>query len=103
MSESNYSDAHFFPYTYTTLKIGSTVGMPVPGTATAVWWETLQDPSLYFGIPQVGTKDAQGRYLENLQLEPDIRQSLDYNVVVEGRDQQLEAAVGYLMGIIDQD
>jgi Tol biopolymer transport system component len=103
MSESNYSDAHFFPYTYTTLNIGTTVGMPVPGTATAVWWETLQDPSLYFGIPQVGTKDAQGRYLENLQLEPDIEQQLDYDVVVEGRDQQLEAAVGYLMGVIDQD
>lgn len=103
MSESNYSDAHFFPYTYTTLKLGTTIGMPVPGTATAVWWETLLDPTLYFGIPQVGTKDEQGRYLENLQLEPDIEQRLDYDVVVEGRDQQLEAAVGYLMGVIDQD
>ncbi|MCF8364268.1 MAG: peptidase S41, partial [Bacteroidales bacterium] len=103
MSESNYSDAHFFPYTYATLKIGATVGMPVPGTATAVWWETLQDPSLYFGIPQVGTKDANGNYLENLQLEPDIKQALDYDVVVTGRDQQLESAVGYLLGVIDQD
>nr|NQU94409.1 peptidase S41 [Bacteroidota bacterium] len=94
MSESNYSDAHFFPYTYTTLKIGKTVGMPVPGTATAVWWETLLDPNLYFGIPQVGTKDADGNYLENQQLEPDIKQALDYDVVVTGRDQQLEKAVG---------
>ncbi len=103
MSESNYSDAHFFPYTYTTLKIGTTIGMPVPGTATAVWWETLQDPTLYFGIPQVGIKDADGNYLENLQLEPDIKQTLDYDVVVTGRDQQLESAVGYLLGVIDQD
>ncbi len=103
MSESNYSDAHFFPYTYTTLNLGTTIGMPVPGTATAVWWETLLDPTLYFGIPQVGTKDEFGNYLENQQLEPDIEQRLDYDVVVEGRDQQLEAAVGYLMGVIDQD
>jgi len=103
MGESNYSDAHFFPYTYATLKIGVTVGMPVPGTATAVWWETLQDPTLVFGIPEVGIKDADGNYLENLQLEPDIKQTLDYDVVVTGRDQQLEAAVGYLLGVIDQD
>ena len=103
MGESNYSDAHFFPYTYATLKIGVTVGMPVPGTAPAVWWETLQDPTLVFGIPEVGIKDADGNYLENLQLEPDIKQTLDYDVVVTGRDQQLEAAVGYLLGVIDQD
>jgi tricorn protease len=103
MSESNYSDAHFFPYTYVTLGIGNMVGMPVPGTATAVWWETLLDPTLVFGIPQVGTKDADGNYLENLQLEPGIRQPLDYDQVVAGRDQQIEAAVGYMMGIIDRD
>ncbi len=103
MSESNYSDAHFFPYTYVTLDIGKTVGMPVPGTATAVWWETLQDPSLYFGIPQVGIKDMQGNYLENQQLEPDIIQPLEYGVVVTGRDQQLERAVDYLLNLVDQD
>ena len=40
---------------------------------TAVWWETLMDPSLVFGIPQVGMKDNQGRILENMQLEPDIK------------------------------
>ena len=28
--------------------------MPVPGTGTSVWWETLQNPSLVFGIPEVG-------------------------------------------------
>jgi Tol biopolymer transport system component len=103
MSESNYSDAHFFPYTYSTLEIGKTVGMPVPGTATAVWWETLLDPTLYFGIPQVGTKDAFGNYLENQQLEPDILQNNDYNIVVTGRDQQLERSVDYLLNLIDQD
>ncbi len=97
MSESNYSDAHGFPYAYTTLDIGKTVGMPVPGTMTAVWWETLQDRSLYFGIPQVGSKDMNGNYLENKQLEPDIKVRQDYDVVSKGRDQQLEKAVEVLI------
>ena len=38
-------------------------GMPVPGTMTSVTWETLQDPTLYFGIPVVGYRTADGSYL----------------------------------------
>lgn len=60
VSESNYSDAHAFPYAYQTLEIGKIVGMPVPGTMTAVWWETQIDPTIYFGISQVGSKDRKG-------------------------------------------
>ncbi|MEZ4737949.1 MAG: S41 family peptidase [Flavobacteriales bacterium] len=59
MSESNYSDAHMFPVTYRALGIGKLVGMPVPGTGTAVWWEGLPN-DMYFGIPQVGMIDEQG-------------------------------------------
>jgi Tol biopolymer transport system component/C-terminal processing protease CtpA/Prc len=97
MSESNYSDGHFFPYTYTTLEIGDLVGMPVPGTATAVWWERLQDPSLVFGIPQVGILDANNRYLENQQLQPDHEIWNDWGSSAEGRDKQLEKAVEVLL------
>lgn len=97
MSESNYSDAHGFPYAYKALEVGDLVGMPVPGTMTAVWWETLQDNTLYFGIPQVGTKDMEGNYLENKQLEPDYLIRQDYDIVVKGRDQQLEKAVEVLL------
>jgi len=97
VSESNYSDAHGFPYAYKSLGIGELVGMPVPGTMTAVWWETLQDKTLYFGIPQVGTKDMDGNYLENQQLEPDHMVRQDYDIVIQGRDQQLEKAVEVLL------
>ena len=45
MSESNYSDAFIFPYAYKSLGIGKLIGMPVPGTGTAVWWEQQIDPS----------------------------------------------------------
>lgn len=98
MSESNYSDGHFFPWAYKTLEIGELVGMPVPGTATAVWWERLQDPSLVFGIPQVGMLDADDRYLENLQLAPDHEVWNDWASAAEGRDKQLEKAVEVLLG-----
>lgn len=97
MSEGNYSDAHMFPVTYRALGIGKLVGMPVPGTGTAVWWEGLQN-GMWFGIPQVGMVDNNGNYLENQQLEPDVRQALDPGVVSQGRDQQLEAAVKVLLG-----
>ena len=60
MCEDNYSNAHGFPWTYKTLKLGKLIGAPVPGTMTAVWWESQIDPSIVFGIPQVGMKDMQG-------------------------------------------
>jgi len=101
ISESNYSDAHGFPYGYKTLGIGKLVGMPVPGTMTSVWWETLQDRSLYFGIPQVGKHDLTGKYLENQQLEPDVRVFNEYEMMAKGVDQQLEKAVEVLLRDLD--
>lgn len=101
MSESNYSDAHFFPWVYTELQIGDTVGMPVPGTATAVWWERLFTGDLVFGIPQVGTKGANGRYLENTQLEPTFKVPLPPEAAARGEDTQLRKAVEVLLGELE--
>lgn len=97
MSESNYSDAHLFPWTYRHLGIGKLIGMPVAGTGTAVWWETLQDPTLYFGIPMVGFRDFKGIYMERALLQPDIRVPNDPSELSNGRDFQLEAAVKELL------
>ena len=63
----------------------------------AVWWEGLQN-GMWFGIPQVGMVDNNGNYLENQQLDPDVRQPLEPGIVSQGRDQQLEAAVKLLLG-----
>ncbi|MGP1345181.1 MAG: S41 family peptidase [Phycisphaerales bacterium] len=103
MSESNYSDAHFFPWAYDELDIGDTVGMPVPGTATAVWWERLHTGDLVFGIPQVGTKGADGRYLENTQLEPTHRVPLTPEDAANGRDTQLLEAVRIMLRQLDEN
>lgn len=93
MSESNYSDAFIFPYAYKSLGIGKLIGMPVPGTGTAVWWEQQIDPTIVFGIPMVATIGKENRPTENLQLEPDIRVPNEYEKILKGEDQQLERAV----------
>lgn len=97
IGESNYSDAHLFPVTFKAYNIGKTVGMPVPGTGTAVWWERQIDPSLVFGIPQVGMVDLEGNYMENTQLEPDVKVKNQPESVLKGKDQQIEKAVQELL------
>ena len=93
MSESNYSDAFIFPYIYKQNGDGKLIGMPVPGTGTAVWWEPQIDPTIVFGIPMVATIGKEGRPTENLQVNPDIRVPLPYEDFLKGKDDQLEAAV----------
>lgn len=95
--ENNYSNAHGFPWVYKELKIGKLIGAPVPGTMTAVWWETQIDPSIVFGVPQVAIKDMRGEYMENNQLEPDIEVYNDPASVLQGRDLQIERAVEELL------
>ena len=97
IGESNYSDAHLFPWTYRALGIGKLIGMPVPGTGTAVWWETQIDPTIYFGIPQVGFIDDKGNYMEHADITPDIQVANDYQSVATGEDKQIEKAVEFLL------
>ena len=97
IGESNYSDAHLFPVAYTLKNTGKTVGMPVPGTGTFVWWERQIDPTLVFGIPMGGWRTPDGKFCENNQMEPDIRIRNDPGVLSSGHDQQIEAAVKELL------
>jgi len=95
--ESNYSNAHGTPWVYKFKEMGKVVGAPVPGTMTTVSWENMQDPSLTFGIPVVGYRKADGGYLENDQLEPDVHVLNDPATIVKGEDTQLKVAVETLM------
>jgi len=97
IGESNYSDAHLFPVAYKLKNIGKTLGMPVPGTGTFVWWETQIDPTIYFGIPMGGWRTPDGKFCENNQMEPDMRVRNEPGVLSEGRDQQVEEAVKELL------
>lgn len=97
MSEACYSNAHGSPWVYKHKGIGKLVGAPVPGTMTSVNWVTMQDPSLVFGIPVIGYKTAEGNYLENSQLEPDIKVFNSPETIVKGEDTQLKTAVEELL------
>ncbi len=99
--EANYSNAHGTPWVYKHQNLGKLVGAPVPGTMTSVSWETLQDPSLVFGIPITGYRLPDGTYLENTQLEPDIKVFNSPDTVVKGEDTQLRTAVDELLKEID--
>lgn len=101
MSEACYSNAHGTPWVYKHQGIGKLVGAQVPGTMTSVNWVTMQDPTMIFGIPAVGYRTAEGTYLENSDLDPDIPVLNDPDVIVNGEDQQLHRAVDELLKQID--
>ena len=95
--EACYSNAHGTPWVYKHTGIGKLVGAPVPGTMSSVSWETLQDSSLIYGMPIIGYRLPDGSYLENTQLEPDIKVLNDPAEVVNGVDTQLITATKELM------
>jgi tricorn protease len=98
-SEGNYSDGFNFPYLYQLRKLGKLVGMPVAGTGTGVWYEIQIDPTLYIGLPGVGLSlpGTNQPLLENHQINPDIMVNNEYQQMLQGHDQQLEAAIRELM------
>ena len=102
MCEADYSNAHGTPWVYKHQGIGKLVGMPVPGTMTSVNWVTMQDPTMVYGIPVIGYRTDEGTFLENSQLEPDIKVANTPETVVLGRDLQLDAAVESLLKDIDK-
>ena len=95
--EDDYSNGHGFPWVYKELGIGKLIGAPVAGTMTAVWWETLMDRSLVFGIPQVGCRDMRGTFGENTTLYPDVEVYNSPEDYITGHDTQLIRAVEEMM------
>ncbi len=95
-NESMYSDGHCYAAGYTDLKIGKTVGMPVPGTCSFAGWEGLPNGS-YWGVVPVSAKDKSGRWMENNQTMPMIKVKNMPGIIDNGRDQQLERSVSEML------
>ena len=100
-NESMYSDGHCFASGYTDLKIGKTVGMPVPGTCSFAGWERLPDGGRW-GVVPVSAKNKAGEWMENNQTEPMILIKNDPDVIDKGVDQQLERSIQELMKEVSQ-
>ena len=96
INEAQYSDGHCFACGYTDLKIGKTVGMPVPGTCSFAGWEGLPDGS-YWGVVPVSAKDINGNWMENNQTEPTVKIKNMPGTIDNGVDQQLDRAIKELL------
>lgn len=97
VNEANYSDGHCFACGYQDLGIGKMIGMPVPGTCSFAGWEGLQDGATTWGSVPVSAKNAKGQWLENLETVPEFQIKNEPNVIIKGKDQQLEKAVEELL------
>lgn len=95
-NEANYSDGHCFSCGYTDLKIGKTVGMPVPGTCSFAGWEMLPDGTRWGAVP-ISAKNKAGEWLENHETKPTFEVKNDPKLIAEGKDQQLEKAIEELL------
>ena len=95
-NESNYSDGHCYAQGYTDLKIGKTVGMPVPGTCSFAGWEGLPNGA-YWGVVPISAKNIDGKWMENLQTEPMIKVKNMPSIISRGVDQQLERSIKELL------
>ena len=96
INEAQYSDGHCYAHGYADLKIGKTVGMPVPGTCSFAGWERLPNGTVW-GVVPVSAKDIDGEWMENNQTEPDVLVKNMPGVIDAGRDEQLERAVEVLL------
>ena len=95
-NESMYSDGHCYASGYTDLKIGKTVGMPVPGTCSFAGWEGLPNGG-YWGVVPVSAKNKAGEWMENNQTEPMIKVKNMPGVIDRGTDQQLLRSIKELL------
>jgi tricorn protease len=96
INEAMYSDGHCYASAYTELEIGTTVGMPVPGTCSFAGWEVLPDGTRW-GIVPVSARNMSDEWMENNQTEPMIKVRNEPGMVDKGRDQQLERAIEVLL------
>ncbi|KQC33325.1 peptidase S41 [Nonlabens sp. YIK11] len=96
INEAQYSDGHCFAAGYSDLKIGTTVGMPTPGTCSFAGWERLPDGSRW-GVVPVSAKDINGDWMENNQTNPMIQVKNMPSTIINGTDQQLDRAIQELL------
>ncbi len=95
-NESMYSDGSCFASGYKDLKIGKTVGMPVPGTCSFAGWERLPNGGVW-GVVPVSAKNKAGEWMENNETNPEIAVKNDPGIINTGRDEQLERSIEELL------
>jgi Tol biopolymer transport system component/C-terminal processing protease CtpA/Prc len=91
-NESMYSDGHCYAAAYNELQLGTSIGMPVPGTCSFAGWEGLPDGTRW-GVVPVSARNYHNEWMENNQTEPNVKVKNMPGLIGSGRDEQLERAV----------
>lgn len=100
-NESMYSDGHCYASMWVDMDLGTSVGMPVPGTCSFAGWERLPNGNVW-GVVPVSAKNKGGEWMENNQMMPDMQIKNEPGVVDFGTDQQLEAAITQMLKELDE-
>jgi len=100
-NESMYSDGHCYAAAYNELQIGTSIGMPVPGTCSFAGWEGLPDGTRW-GVVPVSARNFNNEWMENNQTEPHVRVKNMPGVIENGRDEQLERAIQVALDALNE-
>ncbi len=97
----SYSEGSAFGQYYQDLEVGPIIGEPVPGTGTAVMdlTHSIYD-TISYRFPFLPLKNQDGKYYENMELEPDVKAFNTPSQIEHGSDNQLNVAIEEAMKLI---
>lgn len=97
INEYSFSDAEIFPEGFKRLRLGTVMGVATSGGVIGTVEYPLVNGTAHIRIPRVGWYTADMKNMENLGIQPDIKVEADLNHIRDGIDDQLNAAVEYLI------
>ena len=103
INQNSFSDAELFPAGFKALNLGTIMGVPTSGGVIGTVEYPLIDGTTWMRIPRVGWYTVEMQNTENLGIQPDIWVDQDLNHIRQGFDDQLHAAVNYLVAKIQFD
>ncbi len=98
INERSFSDAEIFPSAFRDVGLGVLIGETTFGGVIGTWNISLVDNQTRIRVPRVGWYTLAGENMENTGVVPDIRIEQDLNHLRDGIDDQLNAAIRYLLG-----
>jgi tricorn protease len=97
INERSFSDAEIFPNAFKELNLGTLMGTTTSGGVIGTVEYQLIDGTTWMRIPRVGWFTNNMTDLENLGITPDLPVEQDINHIRDGIDDQLNAAITYLL------
>src|SRR5690606_7327042 len=100
INRRSYSDGEIVPHVFKELGLATIMGEPTGGNVIRAGGVGLMDGSA-IATPADGFYMVSGLNTERNGVQPDIAVAIDPQLLEDGRDSQIEAAVKYLLEQID--